>query len=316
MFAIENVFVQRVGQLSYEEVKRLIEKVTGKKQYKTVVIKPNLCFSERIPGATTSPELVRYVTRYFVGCTNDVLVVESDALLNTADQAFDNLGIRQAVEKEGGKIINLSTFYKQQKYDYLSEPFTKHDLFVNLPVLKTHEFALITGAVKNMFGMVPEMKRIKYHPILQQILVKLCKIYSNQLVIVDGIDAMEGHGPTRGRTIKMNILLAGTNPAAVDTTIAKIMNIPLKDVPHIEYARSALNVNEVKEICEGTSMEKLTRTFLRPQLDPITAGKMWVWRNSLLNNVFFASPLYKTTRFFGLKIRRLTRWLLRMEKID
>jgi len=313
---IDKVFVQYCEKLEYRKVEKLIEKLIRKKKFNKVIIKPNLCFSERIPGATTSPELVKYVTRYFVKHAREVLVVESDALLNTADEAFDNLGIRKAVEEEGGKTINLTKFYKENKYDYLEEPFMQHDLFVNLPVMKTHEFALITGAVKNMFGMVPEMKRIKYHPILPKILVKLCKIYNRQLIIVDGIDAMEGHGPTRGRIVRMNILIGGKNPVAVDTIVAKIMDIPLKDVPHIEYARKMLNVNKIDIKCDGTTIEKCIRTFKRPQLDPITAAKMWVWRHSIPNNIFFASRMYKITRFFGLRIRKFIRWILRMEKID
>lgn len=316
MFVIERVLVQYCKKLDYKQIEKLIKKIIGKNKYGTVIIKPNLCFSERIPGATTSPELVKYVTRYFVKHAKEVLVVESDALLNTADEAFDNLGIREAVEKEGGKIINLTKYFKETKYDYLKEPFKKYDLFVNLPVLKTHEFALITGAIKNMFGMVPEMKRIKYHPIIHKILVKLCKTHNNHLIIMDGIDAMEGHGPTRGKAIRMNILIGGKNPAAIDTVVAKIMDIPLKDVPHIEYARKMLNVNKVNVKCDGITLEKCIRKFKRPQLDPITATKMWVWRHRIPNNVFFASPLYRITRFFGLRIRKFVRWILRMEKID
>lgn len=313
---IKKVLIKYVKKLDYKQVESLIKKIIKKKNFGRVIIKPNLCFAERIPGATTSPKLIKYVTRYFVKNSEDVIVVESDALLNTADEAFDNLGIRKTVEREGGKIVNLTKYYKEKKYDYLKKPFMKYDLFVNLPVLKTHEFALITGAVKNMFGMVPEMRRIKYHPVLEKILVKLCKIYKNQLIIMDGIYAMEGHGPTRGRTVKMNILIAGKNPAAVDEVVAKIMKIPLKDAPHIIYAKKMLNVNKVDINCIGTSLEKCTRKFKRPQLDPITATKMWVWRHSIPNNIFFASRAYKITRFFGLRIRKFVRWLMRMERID
>ncbi|MFZ3077911.1 MAG: DUF362 domain-containing protein [Candidatus Aenigmatarchaeota archaeon] len=313
---MEKVFVKNVEKLDYSVVEDLIRQTVGDRKYGKVIIKPNLCFHQRIPGATTSPDLVRFVTRYFLKRSDEVIVFESDALLNTADEAFDNLGIRKAVDEEGGKILNLTGYFKETKYKYLEEPFTKHDLFVNLPVLKTHEFALVTGAVKNMFGTVPEMKRIKYHPIIAKVLAKLCKIYSNQLVIMDGIDAMEGHGPTRGRSIRMNVLISGTNPAAIDTIASQIMGIPLSDVPHIQYARQQLGVDGVDAEFEGTSIRELAREFKRPQLDPITATKMWVWKHKIPNSILFASPLYPMTRFFGLKIRKATRKILGMEKID
>lgn len=313
---MEKVLVKHIEKLDYSAVEDLIKQTVGDSKYGKVIIKPNLCFHQRIPGATTSPDLVRFVTRYFLKRSNEVIVFESDALLNTADEAFDNLGIRKAVEEEGGKIVNLTNYFKETKYEYLEEPFTKHDLFVNLPVLKTHEFALVTGAVKNMFGTVPEMKRIKYHPIIAEVLVKLCKIYSNQLVIMDGIDAMEGHGPTRGRSIRMNILISGKNPAAIDTVASQIMGIPLSDVPHIQYAREQLGVGDVDVEYEGTSIRDMAREFKRPQLDPITASKIWVWKHKIPNSILFASPLYPVTRFFGLKIRKATRRILGMEKID
>lgn len=313
MLEIKNdVFIQHVESLGYDDVEKLIEKVIPRKNYDRVIIKPNLCFSEKIPGATTSPELVRYVTRYFKKHAKEVVVVESDALLNTADEAFDNLGIRKIVDEEGGNTVNLSKHYPD---GYLSILFP-HDLFVNLPVLKTHEFALVTGAVKNMFGMIPDKKRIKYHPIIHEKLVELCQKYNKQLVIVDGIKGMEGHGPTRGKTVSMNILIAGTNPAAVDKTICKIMGFSLDEVPHIKYAVEKLDANEVEVKCDGIEFDKIIRQFERPKLDPVTAGKMWVWRHKTFNNIFFASPLYKVTRAVGLRIRKFTRFALRMEKID
>lgn len=308
----EKIFIQHVENLKYSEIEKLIGKILPERKYERVIIKPNLCFDKRILGATTSPELVKYVTEYFVKRSKEVVVVESDALLNTADEAFDNLGIREAVEEAGGKILNLSKYFPTEYKKFIFP----HDLFVNLPVLKTHEFALITGAVKNMFGMIPDKKRIKYHPIIKESLVEMCKKYNNQLIIMDGIYAMEGHGPTRGNAIKMNILIGGANPAAIDTVMANIMQIPLEDVPHMRHAKKMLGVDEVDVYCDGTTLDKISRKFKRPQLDPITASKMWIWRHRIINNFLFASSFYKVTRFLGLRIRKFVRWILKMEKID
>lgn len=316
MSSFENneVFVQHTESYNYDDIARMLDKIIWDKnrKFNRVVIKPNLCFSERIPGATTCPDMATYVTRYFVKKSKEVLVVESDALLNTADVAFDNLGIREAVEKEGGKVINLSKYFP----DKYKEMIFPHDLFVNLPVLKTHEFALLTGAVKNMFGMVPEKNRIKYHPILKETLVDMCNTYNEHLVLMDGIVGMEGHGPTRGRSVRMNVLIGGTNPAAVDTLASRIVQIPLEELPHIQYAREQLGIDEIKVYFDGTDMEKLSRRFKRPKLDPITATKMWIWRHKFINDFLFASRFYKVTRFVGLRIRKITRQILGMEKID
>jgi uncharacterized protein (DUF362 family) len=308
----EKVFIQKCHQANEESINRLMRKFNLKNKYKKVIIKPNLCLAERIPGATTSPDLVKYITRFFVKISDEVLVVESDALLNTADEAFDNLGIRNEVEREGGKIINLSKYFPD-KYEDILFP---HDLFVNLPVLKTHEFALVTGAVKNMFGMIPEKNRIKYHPVIKYKLVELCKKYDKTLVIMDGIQGMEGHGPTRGKVVNANILIGSENPAALDQVVCKIMQFSIDEIPHIRHAKDELNPNGYEIEFDGITMEEISKPFARPQLDPITKTKMWIWRHKLINNLLFASRFYSVTRFLGLRIRKFVRRILRYEKID
>jgi hypothetical protein len=77
-----------------------------------------------------------------------------------------------------------------------------------------------------------------------------------------------------------------------------------------------LNPDGVDLECDGCELKKIARKFERPKLDPITATKMWIWRNKVPNNIFFASPLYRVTRAVGLRIRKFTRFILRMEKID
>jgi len=308
-----NVFLQRVEKLNEEAVTKLIDRLLterGKKKYGRVVIKPNLCFSERIPGATTTPELIGLVVRYFRKYADEVVVVESDALLNTADEAFDNLGIRKAVVAEGGKVINLSKYFTE------SGQIIPHDLFVNLPVIKTHEFTLVTGAVKNMFGTISDKKRIKYHSVIHKKLAEMCQKYKNCIVIADGMHAMEGHGPTRGHSINLGVLAGGTNAAAVDRVLCKIMGVDMSEVYHIDYAAKMLNPDGIELIEDGTELSKISRKFQRPRLDPITSIKMWIWRHRMINNVMFASPMYKITRAVGLKIRKFTRFILRMEKID
>lgn len=310
----ETVFIDYAKKYDYKTVSSVIKKTLRgrKKRFKRVVIKPNLCYDRPLPGATTNAELVKNVTKFFSKRSKEVFVVESDASLYRAEEAFKNLRIDKAVKKGGGQLINLS---KHAPYRYLKFLFP-YDLFVNLPVLKTHEFTLVTGAVKNLFGMIPERKRIKYHPFLDQVLVDLCEIYKNQLIIVDAIRGMEGHGPTRGRIVDMNIIISGKNPAAVDRIMCKVMGFDISEIPHIEYACKKLNPDGVNIKCSGVKLDDVIKNFDRPHLDPITATKMWIWRHKRLNDIFFASPFYKVTRAIGLKLRKSTRAVMGLEKID
>ncbi|GAI66534.1 unnamed protein product, partial [marine sediment metagenome] len=78
----------------------------------------------------------------------------------------------EAVEKEGGEIVNFSLKgYEKIKIPYakkleeinLARPILEADVVVSLPKLKTHELTLLTGAVKNFFGCVPSADRFEAH---------------------------------------------------------------------------------------------------------------------------------------------------------
>jgi uncharacterized protein (DUF362 family) len=61
------------------------------------------------------------------------------------------------------------------------------------------------------------------------------------LTIVDGIVAGEGLGPHTPERVNAGIIIAGTNPLAVDCTVAKIMGF---DYRKIQYLREAFNLQD------------------------------------------------------------------------
>ncbi len=62
---MEKVLLKHVEKLDYSVVEELIRQTVGDRKYGKVIIKPNFCFHQRIPGATTSPDLIRFLTRFF-----------------------------------------------------------------------------------------------------------------------------------------------------------------------------------------------------------------------------------------------------------
>ncbi len=46
---------------------------------------------------------------------------------------------------------------------YLAKPLFDADVVINVPKFKTHSSAIYTGAVKNVFGCVPGLRKAKYH---------------------------------------------------------------------------------------------------------------------------------------------------------
>ncbi len=57
------------------------------------------------------------------------------------------------------------------------------------------------------------------------------------LVIMDGILAMEGYGPASPETRWVNKILAATDAVALDTVEAKIVGFTVDDIPYLKIAR-------------------------------------------------------------------------------
>lgn len=61
--------------------------------------------------------------------------------------------------------------------------------------------------------------------------------------------AMEGNGPSTGPLVKMDVIVAGTNPVATDMVAASVMGFAPRDVPTFDWAnRAGLKPTSVDEI--------------------------------------------------------------------
>jgi len=122
-------------------------------------------------------------------------------------------------------------------------PATTTDAIINLPKLKTHGLLRFTGAVKNLFGLVPGRIKLGYHTKLQdterfsEMLLDLALWARPVLTIVDAIVAMEGEGPSAGRPRQLGLLLAGEDTTAVDLTALDVIGMDPRSVPTLRVAQ-------------------------------------------------------------------------------
>jgi len=111
------------------------------------------------------------------------------------------------------------------------------DKVISVSKLKTHGMMTFTGAVKNMFGTIPGIVKAEYHmnmPSYDEFadaLIDICLCANPVLSFMDGIEAMEGHGPSGGTPRMMNVLLASDNPFALDKTACAIISLAENRVP-------------------------------------------------------------------------------------
>ena len=216
----------------------------------TVVIKPNLCcIKPQETGATTDPKVVEGIvtclqTDYSV---KSIQIVESDGSQVLADMAFKLLGYERLASRMGVELVNLSKSSFSDE-DYPNNSFLRKvrypdvmrnaSFFISVPKIKTWGEHSLTAALKNQFGCNPDWRKYRLHRNLDSAIVDLNVAFRPDLIVVDALIAMGGYrGPVDGVPIRMDTLVFGRDPVAIDHLAARIMGIDPNTVRYLVEAR-------------------------------------------------------------------------------
>jgi len=153
------------------------------------------------------------------------------------------------------------------------------DVIINLPKFKSHQQLTATFAVKNMFGCVSGKRKALWHftkgknaDDFCEFLIDIYKFLKPAFTIIDGVIAMDGPGPIKGRARPLGWLISGTDPIACETICAKLIGIKPEDIPIIKTARQmGFGCSDLTKIeIAGDDFPKTICTdFQLPKLVPI-----------------------------------------------
>jgi uncharacterized protein (DUF362 family) len=121
---------------------------------------------------------------------------------------------------------------------YLPNTALRCDLLVSLPKMKTHHWVGATLSMKNLFGLVPGgvygwPKNLLHWSGITECIAALHNAFPRQFCLVDGIVGMEGNGPIQGTQKAAGVLVAGSDPVAVDATACRIMGLDPAKVSYL-----------------------------------------------------------------------------------
>jgi len=268
--------------------------LTGKKR---IFIKPNLSHFEYVPGVVTSPELTFELISLLRDKNEEVIVGESDGFNYSCKSAFQNTGMESAVLKAGGKVINLSEDKvvevkfpnsRSLKSLFLPKTVLDADSAIDLPLMKTHEFMVYSGALKNLFGCVPSNRRIYLHPYLPEVFFRLYFLLKPALTIMDARIGIEGNGPTKGIPVPMDLMLVGNDSLALDIVAAKIMMLNWKET-YLTYVSQKAGISEENITVKGIQIKDVARKFALPKIDLPVRAQMEIYKHEYLTKFFFCS---------------------------
>jgi uncharacterized protein (DUF362 family) len=247
-----------------------IASLGGLKQFvkpnQNVVVKPNIGWDttpER--GANTNPELVKRIVEHcFMAGAKKVYVFDNTC--NEWTRCYKNSGIEKAVKDAGGTLVtgNTESYYHavdvnrgvSLKKAKVHELILESDVFINVPVLKSHSSARLTIAMKNLMGIVWD-RRWWHGNDLNQCIADFCTYRKPDLNIVDAYRVMKQNGP-RGISVndvvKMKYQIIGTDMVAVDTAATKLFGMDVNTVKYLDMAQKlkvgttqleSLNINRI-----------------------------------------------------------------------
>ncbi len=218
------------------------------------------------------------------------------------NDVFEKLSYRDLSKRHGIPLVNLHLGKMAKmaipdnfvfKELYIHEALYNTDMVCSVPMMKTHVLAGATLALKNVgiggfpgmvYGAVRSMvhrKAMEFEPTgTATTIVDMVKANKIGLSVIDATTAMEGDGPTKsagGKLLKMNLIIAGTNPLATDMVAADLMGLGPDEIDTFKWAyKAGMTPNNLSDIqIVGEKPAKVRRQFKKPEIVPYTQISDW-----------------------------------------
>ncbi|MEE9458432.1 MAG: DUF362 domain-containing protein [Candidatus Bathyarchaeia archaeon] len=238
---------------------------------KPVLIKPNyLNASHPSTGITTDSRVIEGVIKFLKQQEVQAIIIGEGSGFSDTFESYRIAGVDSVAKRWNVKLVDLN------KDDYVEthpkNPLTLKKVkiaktalestIISVPKLKLHRIAGVSLSIKNMMGAMKPKGSMHTH--LNSNIVDLASVITPNIAIIDGIIAGEGH-ESSGNPVEMNLVIAGTDPVAVDSVGAAVMMIPPNDVKHLHLAeKKGLGKCELNQIeILGEPIENVKKKFRR-----------------------------------------------------
>ncbi len=232
-----------------EMVKQVLERadIASEIQNKDaeVALKPNLVTNcTPSDGGTTHPELLSGSIEYLRehGFRN-IVIMEGSWVGCGTQSAFKMAGYDKICRQYDVPFVDLQ---KDSSTEYdckgmkirICDRAMKADYMINMPVLKGHCQTVVTCALKNNKGIIPNSEKRRFHTLgLHKPIAHLNVMAPNSFILVDNIcgdlDFEEGGNP-----VQMDRILGFKDPVLCDAYVCDCMGYDISEVPYIGMAES------------------------------------------------------------------------------
>jgi uncharacterized protein (DUF362 family)/Pyruvate/2-oxoacid:ferredoxin oxidoreductase delta subunit len=236
-----------------EAVHRAFEAFPLPLKDKKILIKPNvLRTSDPKEAIVTHPAVLAAVVEHVASMGPASLVVGDNpgvVSYGANEECFKKTGLMEAA---GGYYRNIGTDAQTLNFnpEYMptvsvSRAVLDADIVISLPKFKTHGLTVLSGAIKNSYGILPGAQKARLHKAagsperFHQMIVDVFRLRVPDIFIVDAVVGMEGNGPASSDLRDIGLILASDNAVAMDAVIATMMGC---DPARLGFLRKAKSV--------------------------------------------------------------------------
>jgi uncharacterized protein (DUF362 family) len=250
-------------QMLYEVVKPFEAEIRKGLKGKQLIIKVNMVVTN-VPLCATHVDAVRALLEYVKPFyKRQIIIAESSSVVDSAE-GFMNYGYLDLAKDYNVKFVDLNkdngTPFFIIDPDLHLEEIQVSDTYVNpdnyiisLSRLKTHNRVVMTAGVKNIVMGAPLVRsndrssgrhyKSRMHSggerFLHYNIFLLGQNVRPDFTIIDGVEGMQGNGPSGGTPVDHRIALAGEDVVAVDSMCTRLMGIPIDNVGYLNYLAAA-----------------------------------------------------------------------------
>ncbi|MGD8386100.1 MAG: DUF362 domain-containing protein [Desulfobacteraceae bacterium] len=269
-------------EASPDSLKDLLEHCRGLEGLRTqdrVFIKPNLvALDERFPiplfGVLTTTRLVHDMVILLKERGVDHITIGEGSVYGKGfgvptEQVFEALGYPALRDRYGVRLVDIhqGAFSKVDFGDFpleISHEVLESDFLVNMPVLKTHNQAMVSLGLKNLKGCISMKSRKACHSAdggLERHLARFVEKISPSLTVLDGVYGLEKGPYYAGDAVRTNVLVASKDTLSVDVAGAAIAGFDPRDIPHIRLCaeRQGASADPKDLVVAGEPIETVQR---------------------------------------------------------
>lgn len=229
---------------------------------KRIFLKPNFNTADPFPAGTHNDTLTALIREIKSRGAAEITLGERSGPPPT-QKVMEDKGIFALSKELGFGVVNFEDMAEAdwtpfnppgnhwEKGFLVPRPLVEAEYIVATCCLKTHQYGgVFTMSLKLAVGITPKklMRELHSSPSQRLMIAEINTAFSPKLIVMDGLEAFVDGGPSTGRKVAADVLIAGTDRVAVDAVGVAV----LKDLGSNEaiMGRKIFEQEQIKRAAE------------------------------------------------------------------